>query len=319
MILSSHKLTFAKCLVVLPLLYSTLHAQITPQVSAGVVHNLLLQTDGTLWSWGGGSCYQLGTSSRSQQEKTPTQVGYSSHWKSISAGGYHSIALKEDGTLWNWGCISTYDSNGVKEIPTQVGNDKDWVKIDAGYNYSMAIKSDGTLWTWGRLIWNQVGTSIDDTFSTPLQVGTDQDWKNVSAGWDETIALKEDGTLWMWKKGYRSEPYQMGKNYRWKSMVVESNFSYAIREDGTLWMWPANQAEYNPDPILANTTWKKLSQGLNNEYVLAIKSDNTLWNIKGTPRPVDSNRNFIAVATGQKHIITFKENGKWKIIYYGTK
>ena len=34
---------------------------------------------------------------------SPVQVGAGTTWSNISGGGYHSIALKTDGTLWTWG------------------------------------------------------------------------------------------------------------------------------------------------------------------------------------------------------------------------
>jgi alpha-tubulin suppressor-like RCC1 family protein len=35
---------------------------------------------------------------------SPVQVGSLTDWKEISAtGGYHSLALKTNGTLWSWG------------------------------------------------------------------------------------------------------------------------------------------------------------------------------------------------------------------------
>ena len=34
----------------------------------------------------------------------PTQENSSStDWVSVSGGGYHTVAIKDDGTLWSWG------------------------------------------------------------------------------------------------------------------------------------------------------------------------------------------------------------------------
>jgi alpha-tubulin suppressor-like RCC1 family protein len=40
----------------------------------------------------------------------PFQIGVDSDWKQVSAGAAHTLAVKNDGTLWAWG------SNGVGQL-----------------------------------------------------------------------------------------------------------------------------------------------------------------------------------------------------------
>jgi alpha-tubulin suppressor-like RCC1 family protein len=60
----------------------------------------------------------------------------------VAAGGYHSLALKADGTVVAWGdndsgqCIVPPDLSAV-------------VAIAAGFSHSLALKSDGTVVGWG--------------------------------------------------------------------------------------------------------------------------------------------------------------------------
>ncbi|NLY94891.1 MAG: hypothetical protein GXY23_12795 [Myxococcales bacterium] len=59
----------------------------------------------------------------------------------ISAGVFHTLAIKADGTLWSWG------GNPAGTSLVQVGTDADWTAVAAGYLHSIALKADGTLWS----------------------------------------------------------------------------------------------------------------------------------------------------------------------------
>lgn len=124
-------------------------------------------------------------------------------WQSISAGDYHSLAIKNDGTLWAWGRNTSYelgDGTDVnRNIPTQIGTANNWVKVHAGYSSSYGIKADGTLWAWGANGSGKLGTGNGNwVIATPTQIGAATNWLSVSDGWYHTIALKTDGTLWVW-------------------------------------------------------------------------------------------------------------------------
>jgi alpha-tubulin suppressor-like RCC1 family protein len=81
----------------------------------------------------------------------------------ISAGDYHLLMLKSDGTVWSIGYngYGTLGDNSTSNryVPVQVkdntGNNflRNIIKIEAG-QHSAALRSDGTVWTWGR---NHVG------------------------------------------------------------------------------------------------------------------------------------------------------------------
>jgi hypothetical protein len=79
-------------------------------------------------------------------------------WPAIAAGGYHSVALRSDGSLWAWG-DNIFGQLGLgdtsdRNVPTRVGTANDWVAASAGGYHSLALKKDGSLWAWG---WNHFG------------------------------------------------------------------------------------------------------------------------------------------------------------------
>ena len=79
----------------------------------------------------------------------------------ISAGGYHSLALKENGTVVAWG------DNYYGQTSIQVGLNS-VLQISAGGNHSLALKADGTAVAWG---FNYVGkTTIPTGLNNIIQI-----------------------------------------------------------------------------------------------------------------------------------------------------
>jgi alpha-tubulin suppressor-like RCC1 family protein len=64
---------------------------------SNAIDTFALKKNGTLWAWG------------DNYEAEPCQIGIDKNWSFISAGEYHTIALKTDGTVWGLG----FDSYGA--------------------------------------------------------------------------------------------------------------------------------------------------------------------------------------------------------------
>lgn len=221
-------------------------------------------------------------------------------WTNISAGANHSLAIKNDGTLWAWG--KNYfgqlgdNTNIDKIIPTQIGTENNWIKIFASYERSFAIKSNGTLWAWGWNNLSQLGNGNNVNQSLPIQIGTDTNWVDISGGLNHGIGLKSDGTIWTWGANSNGElgdgtnvnknnPVKVGTANNWESITSGDNHCLAIKTDGTLWAWGfntfgqlGNGATSNinqPVQIGTANNWLKVKAGSN--HTIAIKTDGTLW------------------------------------------
>ncbi len=74
----------------------------------------------------------------------PIQIGISKDWSNISANSLHSVAIKQDGTLWTWGNNEKGQlgdgTNKNKNIPTQIGLAYYWDSISSGGYHSIAIR-----------------------------------------------------------------------------------------------------------------------------------------------------------------------------------
>ena len=183
------------------------------QVDCGSVHTAAIKTDGTLWIWGSGTNGRLGNAVTTGNISTPvTTFAGGTNWKQVSAGYWHTAAIKTDGTLWVWGngfygkLGNNSTTNASTPVTTFTGG-TNWKQVSCGGNnsgpgHTAAIKTDGTLWTWGQGPRGQLGDNTGTTRSTPVTTfagGTN--WKQVSAGGVHTAAIKTDGTLWTWGNG----------------------------------------------------------------------------------------------------------------------
>jgi alpha-tubulin suppressor-like RCC1 family protein len=171
-------------------------------ISAGTEHCLALKNDGTVWSWGWNAAGCLGDGSSVAKRPTPAPIAALSNIKAIAANGsLHSMALKNDGTVWTWG-DNFYGQIGdgtsiEKHVPVQLTSISNIAAIGTGERHSFAIRNDGTLLAWG---WNgngQLGVDFNFSFfqSTPFNVPAFLGIKRIAGGSFHSIVQKTDGSI----------------------------------------------------------------------------------------------------------------------------
>ncbi|BAK17762.1 alpha-tubulin suppressor [Solibacillus silvestris StLB046] len=147
-------------------------------ISAGANHTLALKQDSTsIYAWGFNSSGQLGDGGL-ESKLRPIQVEGMNKVKTIAAGNNHSIAIKEDGTVWTWG-RHTSGTSSNRSTPIQVKGLSSAIAIGGGGDsdsYILAVKEDGTVWQWDK-------ASSDSTTKLPI-------FKQVS-GIDEVMKPSE--------------------------------------------------------------------------------------------------------------------------------
>lgn len=275
----------------------------------------------------------------------PTLV-FSQCWQYVDVGANHTLAIRNDGTLWSWGSnnyikLGYATSSGINPNPKMVGTSTNWHSVSAGEWHSAGIKTDGTLWTWGANYYGQVGQGTSGiqfaSVSTPTQVGSDTNWQSVSIGVDYTLAIKNDGTLWgiglntsgqlgIGNTSNVSLPIQIGTSNIWKKVSGNSGYSIGLKTDGTLWSWGSGylgNVGYGtsniPIQIGNETNWFEISSS----GTFAIKNDNSLWtwgvNSSGqlgdgtyitreTPIQVGTDTNWLKVSSYYDHTLGIKTN-----------
>ena len=141
----------------------------------------------------------------------------------VSAGGYHSLALKSNGTVVAWG-DNYYDQSTVPAGLSGV------TAISAGYGHSLALKSDGTVVAWG---WNDYGqTDVPAGLSGVIA---------VSAGWYHNLALEGNGTVVAWGDNYYGQSTVPDGLSGVTAIAAGDDDSLALTSAGTVVAWGLNQ------------------------------------------------------------------------------
>lgn len=173
-------------------------------VTAGREHSVALKRDGRVMVWGRNTFGQLGLGETTDINSVPRQVPGLVNVVEISAGDYHTLALKQDRIgVWAWGIndLGQLGDGGreMKLSPVQVDKMDRVSAISAGANHSSAIREDGTVWIWGR---HTSGTQTVRT--TPIMVQGISDAVSIGSGGDSsnsyTLTVSSNGTVWRWDK-----------------------------------------------------------------------------------------------------------------------
>jgi alpha-tubulin suppressor-like RCC1 family protein len=264
--------------------------------SSGNYFTIAIKNNGTLWSWGSNSNYgELGIEDRVDRS-SPTQVGTLANWLKVSAGASHTLAIKNDGTLWSWGYggAGQLGTGGYSTLysPTRIGTETNWSSVRGMEHDSLAIKNDGTLWGWGT---GYNGSLLGYSTASPVQINNSNDWSKIYGQrtiFPAVLAIKTNGTLWGWGNNTygligdnttitKSSPVQIGTLSDWSDVVIRNNVAIALKSDNTIWTWGSGLLgdSYSEigrsSPIQIADGYNKIGNSLNANYL--VKTDGTLW------------------------------------------
>ena len=272
-------------------------------VSAGWSHNIAIRADGALFTWGTNENYNLGDttttvrSSPVQIGTTTTSVGTAYSWNVVSAGRYHSVAIRSDRTLWGWGLntsgqLGNYNVATVSS-PVLIGQNfyygtyygpNYYQDVKAGTNHTIALADNNLVWAWGDNTYGEVGSNTIWNTSSPVQISTSP-YRVISAGFNTSGGIDYAGGLYAWGLNTVGQAGNNNTNYSWKQLSNGDQHSMALRSDGSLWTWGSNswgQLGTNrftvnmSSPVqLGTSSWNYVSAG--NSHSAAIRADGALF------------------------------------------
>ena len=229
-------------------------------------------------------------------QKTPKTI--TTGVKSVASGIYHTLVLKEDGSLWTTGRnrygelgdgTKIARSNLEMIVPSGVES-----VAACGY-HSLFVKSDGSLWGFGYNAHGELGLGDKTNRLTPTQI-LPYGVKQVISGVYHSLFIKSDGSLWGMGdnrdgqlgnnlKSYYLEPIQINVGE-----VVSAAGGYFhsafVKSDGSLWTMGKNNLGQLGDgtttdrstPVqIESSGVAEVSAGMNHTFYR--KADGSLWTV----------------------------------------
>ena len=229
------------------------------KIAAGSLHTVILLENGSVWASGFNGNGQLGTGNTFDRTAFTRMVTDPSDiFIDIAAGSNHSLALKNDGTVWATGNngsgqlgIGSNDSQTTLIAMTE-SNNNNITALAAGENHSLVLKNDGTVWGTGLNDDGQLGTATNDAHLTLIPMGdpfgvTFNDISALAAGGNHSLVLKNDGTVYgtgangSGQLGIGPQGSQFvltpmtDFNSSITALATSGNHSLVLKTDGTVW------------------------------------------------------------------------------------
>ncbi len=245
--------------------------------ATGGDHSIAFFNNSTVRCWGFNASGQLGNNSTTYK-RVPVPAfdvvdgvnANISGIKAVAAGAFHSLALKNDDTLWAWGGNGA-GQLGIGDTTPQIDKSKvplmvvgaaagfvNISSIAANGRHSLAL-ADGKVWAWGLNGSGQLGLSKDTRKLINPGVVPDLPTSGISAiaaGGAFSYAVDRGGFLWAWGNNLNGElgdgttesrytPEKVKKANRdylsgVKQAAAGIQHGLALLSDGTVWAWGYN-------------------------------------------------------------------------------
>lgn len=230
------------------------------QLAAGKVHSLALTDADQLFAWGQNYYGQLGTgeSGSSAQSDEPVQVDASMSFRSVYAGGSHTMAQQVSGAWYAWGLNGSGQlgdgTNSWRTVPVPTLPDRQFVLLALGQWHTVAVDASGQVYAWGSQGQWQLGTPFEPLVAEPTGIEGLSDVVALAAGSYHTLALTDSGEVYAWGSNIQGQlgmgdemnrfvPTRISLTGKAQMVAAGSERSYVLLEDGTVMAFGSNSSQ----------------------------------------------------------------------------
>jgi len=147
----------------------------TADTGSNVDVSMALTWDGKLYTWGYNGFGQLGNGTSTDSFVPRPVSALTAPVVSFATGGFHTLALLNNGTLWAWGDNSSGElGDGTTTLhpsPVMVsGGLSKTLELIAGRVHSLAFLGNLSLFAWGSNAGGQLGEGTQNNRQSPVPV-----------------------------------------------------------------------------------------------------------------------------------------------------
>ena len=175
---------------------------IITQIAAGENHNVALDSNGNVWTWGRNNNYQIGNTRENQY--TPYKVSNLPKVIKIAAGNNNTMVITENNELYAWG-LNAYGDLGLgtytnKVLPKKVKGVHDIIDISGGKSHYIVLNRAGEVFATGSNLYGQLGIGNNEIgkINEFQKVEIKDKIGTIDAGDISNIATTVDGYVYTW-------------------------------------------------------------------------------------------------------------------------
>ena len=212
-------------------------------------------------------------------------------WSSVSAGGYHTCGVQQDGKVVCWGSNENEQGNYIGQADPPLTA---FSLVSSGSFHTCGIRTDRTVKCWGDNSHNQAAAPSGD-------------FQFVSAGNIHTCGIQTDKTVACWGSNKVADAFT-GQAYpplgSFNFIDAGAYHTCGIRTSGVVECWGSNlYGQANPP----SRTFQSISAGVNHTCGVRINNvvtcwgDNKNWDGNYVGQSAPPSRTFRAVSAGWLH------------------
>ena len=279
-------------------------------IESGEYHNLAIRDDGTVYTWGGNTYGQIGDGTTTNCA-VPTEISSLPEIVFADLGDDYCMAVDTEGTVWCWG-NNEYGqladgSYPIRKSPTMIEqmNYGGIKKISAGYDHTLILYNNGNVTSFGSNEYGQIGTGIDEKYSSQQLLSTLNYIDDIAAGSDFNIALRRENSdlgrnqaVYVWGNNAfgqfgngsavgSSYPLDVSQNFPSNIVSVAAGYNHLLilTSGGQVYACGSNEYGQLGDGTTTNRNVPVLVQGINyissiscgNGFSMALGTDGTVY------------------------------------------